>query len=52
MHCPECNLETQYNAVQKIINDSVVSVLYDNTPVQQALDNAQKQVEALVAKAS
>lgn len=46
---PPPGLETQYNAVQKIINDSVVSVLYDNTPVQQALDNAQKQVEALVA---
>lgn len=49
---PPPGLETQYNAVQKIIDDSVVSVLYDNTPVQQALDNAQKQVEALVAKAS
>jgi multiple sugar transport system substrate-binding protein len=49
---PPPALETQYNAVQKIIDDSVVSVLYDNTPVQQALDNAQKQVEALVAKGS
>jgi multiple sugar transport system substrate-binding protein len=48
---PPPGLETDYNAVQKILNDSVVSVLYDNTPVQQALDNAQKQAEALVGKA-
>jgi multiple sugar transport system substrate-binding protein len=49
---PPPGLETQYNAVQKIIDDTVVSVLYDNTPVQQALDDAQKQVAALVARAS
>lgn len=49
---PPPGLETQYNAVQKIINDSVVSVLYDNTPTQQAMDNAQKQVQDLVSKAS
>jgi multiple sugar transport system substrate-binding protein len=47
---PPPGLETNYNAVQKIIDDSVVGVLYDNTPPQQAMDNAQNQVEALVAK--
>jgi multiple sugar transport system substrate-binding protein len=47
---PPPGLETDYNAVQKIIDDAVVSVLYDNTPVQQALDGAQKQAEDLVAK--
>lgn len=44
-------LETQYNAVQKTVNDNVVTVLYDNKPAQEAMDQAQKQVEALVAKA-
>jgi multiple sugar transport system substrate-binding protein len=44
-------LETSYNAVQKIINDNVVSVLYDNKPAKDAMDQAQKQVEALIAKA-
>jgi multiple sugar transport system substrate-binding protein len=44
-------LETQYNAVQKTINDSVVQVLYDNKPAKEAMDQAQKQVEALVVKA-
>ena len=44
-------LETQYNAVQKTINDNVVQVLYDNKPSKEAMDQAQKQVEALVAKA-
>jgi multiple sugar transport system substrate-binding protein len=48
---PPPGLETSYNAVQKIINDNVVSVLYDNKPTKEAMDQAQKQVEALVAKA-
>lgn len=49
---PPPGLETDYNAIQKIIMDAVVSVLYDNTPVQQALDGAQKQAQDLVAKGS
>jgi multiple sugar transport system substrate-binding protein len=44
-------LETQYNAVQKTVNDNVVAVLYDNKPAQEAMDQAQKQVEAIIAKA-
>jgi multiple sugar transport system substrate-binding protein len=48
---PPPGLETSYNAVQKVINDNVVSVLYDNKPTKDAMDQAQKQVEAIVAKA-
>jgi ABC-type glycerol-3-phosphate transport system substrate-binding protein len=47
---PPPGLETHYNAVQKIINDTTGLVLYENKPPQQAMDEAQKQVEALVAK--
>jgi ABC-type glycerol-3-phosphate transport system substrate-binding protein len=48
---PPPGMETSYNAVQKVINDNVVSVLYDNKPTKDAMDQAQKQVEAIVAKA-
>jgi multiple sugar transport system substrate-binding protein len=47
---PPPGLETHYNAVQKIINDTTGQVLYENKPAQQSMDEAQKQVEALVAK--
>lgn len=47
---PPPGLETKYNAFQKILNDKVVSILYDNRPVKETMDEVQQQVEALVAR--
>ncbi len=43
-------LEIYYNDVQKVINDKLVDVLYNNKPVEQAMNEAQAQVEKIVKK--
>jgi ABC-type glycerol-3-phosphate transport system substrate-binding protein len=43
-------LEIYYNDVQKIINTKVVEVLYNNKPVEQAMNEAQADVEKLMKK--
>ncbi len=47
---PPPGLETHYNEFQKVLDDKVVSVLYDNRPVEQSMNELQQQVEALAAK--
>lgn len=41
-------LEIYYNDVQKVINTKLVEILYNNKPIQEALDEAQAEVEAIV----
>lgn len=43
-------LEIYYNDVQKIINDKLVEILYNNKPVEQAMNEAQQAVEKIVNK--
>jgi multiple sugar transport system substrate-binding protein len=43
-------LEIYYNDVQKVINEKLVDVLYNNKPVKTAMDEAQAAVEALMQK--
>ncbi|MHB8618735.1 MAG: ABC transporter substrate-binding protein [Chloroflexota bacterium] len=47
---PPPGLETQYNAIQKIVDNNAVKALYDNKSPKDVLDEAQKQAEALVKK--
>jgi multiple sugar transport system substrate-binding protein len=43
-------LEVQYDAVQKIINTKLSDIFYNNKPVEQAMNEAQAEVEKLFAK--
>ena len=43
-------LEIYYNDVQKVINTKLVEVLYNNKPVEQAMNEAQAEVEKIIKK--
>lgn len=43
-------LEIYYNDVQKVINTKLVEVLYNNKPVEQAMNEAQAEVEKVIKK--
>jgi hypothetical protein len=43
-------LEIYYNDVQKVINAKLVEVLYNNKPVEQAMNEAQAEIEKVIKK--
>ena len=43
-------LEIYYNDVQKVINTKLVEVLYNNKPVEQAMNEAQAEIEKVIKK--
>lgn len=47
---PPPGLEIHFTQIQKIINDKVGLILYENRPVQQTLDDAQREVEQLIRR--
>jgi multiple sugar transport system substrate-binding protein len=47
---PPPGLEIYFTQIQKIINDRVAQIFYENRPVKQTLDEAQKEVEELIKR--
>jgi multiple sugar transport system substrate-binding protein len=47
---PPPGLEVRYTEIQKVIVDRATQILYENRPIQQMLDEAQREVEALLKR--